>query len=149
MRRQRRRESRKGIEHIPLVRPEDVRYRIIRLIEQRPEITQRELASDLGISLGKVNYCLRALIDKGHIKLSKFQRRFDKSHYFYLLTPAGVQAKAAITLQFLRRKMDEYEQLRQEIETLSAELELNAASAVSQEAPLFPVREKGGGEGRA
>lgn len=109
--------------HKPSMQPEDARYRIIRLIEQHPEITQRELAGELGISLGKVNYCLRALIDKGHIKLNKFQRRSDKSHYLYVLTPAGIQHRAAITLQFLRRKIDEYEQLRQEIDALTAELQ--------------------------
>lgn len=100
---------------------EDVRYRIVRLIEQRPDITQRELAGELGVSLGKINYCLRALIDKGHVKLRQFRRRPDKAH-LYVLTPAGIQHRAALTLQFLRRKMDEYEQLRSEIEALSAEL---------------------------
>lgn len=104
------------------VRPEEVRYRIIRLIEQRPEITQRELSSELGVSLGKVNYCLRALVDKGDVKLRKFRSRPDKVRYVYLLTPAGIQRRAALTLQFLRRKMDEYEQLRREIEALSVEL---------------------------
>ncbi|MGB0219110.1 MAG: MarR family EPS-associated transcriptional regulator [Sinimarinibacterium flocculans] len=108
---------------------DDVRFRIVRLIEQRPEITQRELAAELGVSLGKVNYCLRALAEKGHVKLTRFRRRSNKMHYAYLLTPAGVQAKASATLQFLRSKVEEYERLRLEIEELSAELRVDTEQA--------------------
>lgn len=121
------------------MRPEDAHYRIIRLIEQRPEITQRELAMELGVSLGKVNYCLRALIEKGHIKLRNFRSHPDKRHYRYLLTAKGVESKAAQTVQFLRRKFEEYEKLTREIEALSAELHTSSLLA-GEGAPKGRVR---------
>ncbi len=101
--------------------PEEVRYRLLRLIEGRPELTQREVAAELGVSLGKINYCLQALVDKGHVKLSNFRRNPNKRHYAYLLTPAGIEAKAELTLKFLRRKMNEYDRLKREIDALMAE----------------------------
>ncbi|MDY6944013.1 MAG: MarR family EPS-associated transcriptional regulator [Pseudomonadota bacterium] len=101
---------------------EEVSYRLLKILEQRPEITQRELAEELGISVGKVNYCLRALIDKGHIKFANFRRQPDKTQYAYLLTPSGMEAKARATLRFLRTKMAEYETIKQQIAELQAEL---------------------------
>lgn len=101
--------------------PEEVRYRLMRLIEERPQITQREVAQELGVSLGKINYCLQALVDKGHIKLANFRRNPNKRHYAYLLTAAGIEAKAELTLKFLRRKMNEYDRLKREIDALTAE----------------------------
>lgn len=101
--------------------PEEVRYRLLRLIEERPQLTQREVAEELGVSLGKINYCLRALVDKGHVKLANFRRNPHKRHYAYLLTPAGIEAKADLTLKFLRRKMNEYDRLKGEIDALTAE----------------------------
>lgn len=111
------------------MQPEEVRHQLLRLIEQRPSITQREAAQALGISLGKVNYCLNALIDKGYVKLDNFRRQENKRVYVYLLTPSGLEEKARITVQFLRRKLAEYERLKQEIDDLIDEVGLPAVSA--------------------
>lgn len=101
---------------------EDIRFRVLRLLEANPRITQRELARELGISLGWVNYCLKALLDKGLIKIHNFSANPNKLTYAYLLTPAGVADKAAITTRFLKRKLAEYERLREEIESLRREV---------------------------
>ena len=102
---------------------EEISYKVIKLIEKDPEISQRELSKELGVSLGKVNYCLRALIDKGWVKARNFKNSQNRMAYRYLLTPHGVQEKAAITSQFLKRKLLEYESLRREIESLRCEVE--------------------------
>lgn len=102
---------------------EDVRFRILRLLQENPQLTQRELAEALGVSLGKANFCVRALLDKGLIKLQNFQASRNKLSYAYLLTPAGVAEKGALTARFLSRKMQEFEQLRLEIEALKKESE--------------------------
>jgi EPS-associated MarR family transcriptional regulator len=101
---------------------EDTSYRILRILQANPEINQRELARHLGMSLGGLNYCLRALMDKGYVKLDNFQNSKHRFKYVYLLTPAGLAQKVAMTSRFLKRKMDEYEALRTEIETLKAEV---------------------------
>lgn len=103
---------------------EDVRFRILRLLQDNPHLTQRELAETLGVSLGKANFCIKALLDKGFIKLHNFQASRNKLAYSYLLTPAGVAEKAALTARFLGRKMLEYEQLKAEIESLKQECDL-------------------------
>lgn len=100
---------------------EDVRFRILRLLQENPQLSQRELAQILGVSLGKANFCVRALIDKGLIKLQNFHASRNKLAYSYLLTPAGIAEKSALTARFLNRKMVEYEQLRIEIESLKQE----------------------------
>lgn len=87
-----------------------------------PSVSQRELARELGVSVGKINYCLQALIEMGFVKLDSFRRNPDKRHYVYLLTPVGVEAKTLATVQFLRRKRAEYELIRAEIDALQAEL---------------------------
>ena len=97
---------------------EEVRYRLLDLIGQRPELTQREAAAELGVSIGKVNYCLRALIDRGYVKLNNFHRSPEKFKYRYLLTPSGIEAKAQTALSFLQRKIEEYEKLQSEIDRL-------------------------------
>lgn len=102
---------------------DDIHFQVIRLLEQNPEISQRDLSRELGISLGKANYCLKALIDKGWIKARNFRNSQNKLAYRYLLTPQGLQQKALVTRNFLQRKLAEYEQLRQEIERLRAEVE--------------------------
>ncbi|MGB5235097.1 MAG: MarR family EPS-associated transcriptional regulator [Candidatus Macondimonas sp.] len=102
--------------------PEEVRYRLLQRLARDPAVSQRELAVELGVSVGKINYCLQALIEKGHVKFDNFRRNPDKRHYAYLLTPTGVEAKAWATVQFLRRKRAEYETIRAEIEALQAEL---------------------------
>lgn len=105
--------------------PEEVHYQLLKLIEHHPGLTQREASERLGISLGKVNYCFRALIDKGHIKLGNFRRSREKQSYAYLLTPAGMEAKAKAAMHFLLRKMEEYELLKRQIDALNAELSQN------------------------
>ena len=94
----------------------------LRLLERNPEMTQRELAQSLGVSLGAANYCLKALVEKGWIKLENFQNNPNKLGYLYLLTPTGMAAKTALTAQFLRRKMVEYEVLKVEIDKLRREV---------------------------
>ncbi|MCF6237166.1 MAG: MarR family EPS-associated transcriptional regulator [Gammaproteobacteria bacterium] len=109
---------------------DETHYRIFRLIETQPDITQRQLAQALGISLGKVNYCLRALIEKGQVKTRNFQRNPSKNTYVNLLTPKGIEGKAQLTVHFLKCKMAEYELLRQEIEQLKSEVGFDTAEAV-------------------
>lgn len=105
---------------------EDVHFRVLRVLEQRPEISQRELAEDVGIALGKVNYVLNALAEKGLVKMRNFRNSDNKLRYVYILTPAGLRTKADLTSGFLRRKLTEYEALRAEIESVQSEMELGA-----------------------
>jgi EPS-associated MarR family transcriptional regulator len=102
------------------VSKDEVHFRVMRLIQEHPQLTQRELARRLGVSLGKANYCLKALIEKGFVKAENFQRSDHKLAYAYLLTPAGIDEKARVTVSFLRRKMQEFEALKAEIEGLQA-----------------------------
>lgn len=95
---------------------EDAHFRVVRLIEARPEISQRELFRELGLSLGAVNYCLNALIEKGHVKIRNFRASENQLGYAYILTPAGITRKARMTRGFLARKVVEYEALKAEIE---------------------------------
>lgn len=101
---------------------DEVRYKLLKILDDNPEATQRELAQELGVSVGKVNYCLTALIEKGLIKANNFKNSKNKRAYAYLLTPRGIEEKAMITVRFLKRKMDEYELLRREIEQLKKEV---------------------------
>ena len=100
---------------------DEYRYKILKLLEAQPEISQRELAKSLGVSLGKANFCLKALIDIGLIKASNFRNSQNKLAYMYLLTPTGIEAKSSITLRFLKSRMQEYELLQAEISTLMQE----------------------------
>lgn len=103
---------------------EEARFRILRLLEQSPELTQRQLADELGISLGKVNYLLNALVEKGQVKIAAFGRAGDKlNRIAYLLTPEGLQNRMALTRAYLERKTAEYEALREELAELQAEVE--------------------------
>ena len=102
---------------------EERQLNALRLLEENPEMSQRELAEALGVSVGAANYCLRALVEKGWVKLENFQKNPNKLGYLYLLTPMGIAARAQLTASFLRRKMAEYEALRAEIDQLQAELE--------------------------
>lgn len=101
---------------------EEVRFRVLRLLQENPELSQRELASALGISLGRVNYLLKALVEKGLVKFGNFSAAKDKRRYAYVLTPRGLAEKAALTGRFLSRKMAEFEALKAEIEALRGEL---------------------------
>jgi EPS-associated MarR family transcriptional regulator len=105
------------------IKAEDVRYRVLRLLQDNPASSQRDIAKSVGISLGGVNYCLNALVEKGHIKMRNFQEANDKRKYVYLLTPKGIAEKTALTGRFLQRKMREYEALKAEIEDVRAEME--------------------------
>ena len=98
----------------------DLHFRILHLLEDNPEISQREIARKLGISLGGANYCLKALIDIGHIKIHNFNKNPKKIGYLYLLTPKGISEKIHLTSGFLKRKMLEYHALREEIDSLQS-----------------------------
>ena len=100
---------------------EEMRYQLMRLLETNPELSQRDVARALGISLGRVNYCLQALVQKGWIKATNFKNSHNKAAYMYLLTPRGLDEKARLTLQFLGIKMQEYERLRVEIDEMRRE----------------------------
>ena len=91
-------------------------FNVLRRINNKPESTQRELAKDLGFSLGKLNYCLNALKDKGLIKIRNFKKNPNKIGYIYVLTPSGIKKKTELTLNFMKRKIQEYDDLRKEIE---------------------------------
>jgi EPS-associated MarR family transcriptional regulator len=99
------------------------RLELLKLLQDQPQMSQRDLAQAMGVSLGKANYCLKALMEKGLVKLGNFRRNPDKREYAYLLTPAGLEEKTRITMSFLRRKVAEYEALEKEIEQLRGELE--------------------------
>ena len=100
---------------------EDTNFRVLRLLQENPDLTQRELAEHLGVSVGGLNYCLKALMEKGWVKMQNFAHAKNKFGYVYILTPHGMAEKAALTSKFLKRKMEEYEALRAEIESLSSE----------------------------
>jgi EPS-associated MarR family transcriptional regulator len=104
---------------------ENTHFKVLRLLESNPQMNQRELAQALGVSLGKTNYCLKALLDKGMLKMQNFQSNKRKLAYAYLLTPSGMAEKAALTGRFLQRKMSEFEQLKAEIESLQKDVTSN------------------------
>jgi MarR family transcriptional regulator, temperature-dependent positive regulator of motility len=91
-------------------------FNVLRIIKNKPEASQRELASQLGFSLGKINYCLKSLKNKGLIKIENFKKNPKKINYIYILTPKGVSAKTKLTINFMKRKMREFDELKKEIE---------------------------------
>jgi EPS-associated MarR family transcriptional regulator len=105
---------------------DEMRYKLMRLLEGNPNLSQRDAARELGVSLGKANYCLQALIRKGCVKAKRFKNSRSKAAYMYLLTPRGIEEKASLTLEYLQIKMREYEQLRHEIEQMQREVERGA-----------------------
>ena len=107
---------------------QETHLKVLRHLEDHPDITQRELAVALGISLGKANYCLKALINKGLIKAKNFKNNDNKRAYLYILTPKGIETKARISVNYLRRKIAEYEALSMEIEQLKTEIDINEAN---------------------
>jgi EPS-associated MarR family transcriptional regulator len=115
---------------------DEYRYKLLRLLSANPKISQRELAREMGISLGKTNYCLTALINKGWVKVQNFKNSDNKRAYSYLLTPGGIEEKAQVTFSFLRRKMAEYEALRDEID----DLRLEVAGTLENEPPAAQFR---------
>ena len=110
---------------------EDTHFRVLRLLQESPEMSQRELAEAVGVSVGGIHYVLNALIDKGLVKLGNFTAAEDKRRYAYVLTPKGISRRATLTKEFLTRKMAEYEALREEIEALQSDLDHNAPSKTS------------------
>lgn len=107
--------------------PDPHHYKLLKLIEANPAIQQREMAKAMGVSLGKANYCLKALVQKGLVKMDNFRRNDNKLGYIYLLTPSGIETKARLTVSFLKHKVAEYEAIRNEIEELRREAEREAA----------------------
>jgi len=101
---------------------EEARFQILRYVHENPEISQRELSARLGVSLGAVNYCLKALMDRGLVKIQNFNKSPNKVGYSYFLTPAGITEKTLLTVRFLERKKLEYDALKKEIGELSTEL---------------------------
>ena len=100
---------------------EEARYKVMRLLQANPQMSQRDVARELGMSVGKVNYCLKALTRRGWIKAANFKNSNNKAAYMYLLTPRGMEEKASLTVRFLRIKMDEYQRLGAEIEEMRME----------------------------
>ena len=101
----------------------ETHYKVLKILAENSTISQRELASELGVSLGKTNYCLQALLQKGMIKASNFKNNKNKMAYAYLLTPSGIEQKSKLTLEFLQRKRLEFEALKIELEELSREVD--------------------------
>ena len=100
---------------------QEIRYRLLKVLSQNARLTQREMAKEMGISLGKVNYCLSELARKGFIKINRFKDSHNKSQYLYHLTPRGLEAKAGLTISFLKRKMLEYNEIKRQIKELARE----------------------------
>ena len=109
---------------------EDTYFRVLRLLQDNPDLTQREIADKLGLSTSGLNYCLKALIDKGWVKVHNFSQSKNKFGYIYMLTPQGLSEKLSLTSRFLKRKMSEYELLKAEIDELQAELNSPSADVV-------------------
>ena len=98
------------------------RLALLKLLQGQPQMSQRDLAQAMGVSLGKANYCLKALIERGLVKFETFRKNPDKRQYAYMLTPAGIEEKSRITMAFLRHKIVEYEALKKEVELLRDDL---------------------------
>ena len=101
---------------------EEISYKLFNLVEQHPNLSQRELAKEMGISLGKTNYCLKGLMEKGWLKARNFKNSNNKIAYAYVITPTGLREKASIAARFLNHKVREYETLKTEIEALRQEV---------------------------
>jgi EPS-associated MarR family transcriptional regulator len=114
---------------------ETTHYTLLKTLEQNPGMSQRDLAKTLGISLGKVNFCLKALVEKGSVKINNFRNSDNKLAYAYLLTPSGIEQKARMTVEFLQIKVQEFERLKREIEELSEEAHQKGLLARSNESP--------------
>ena len=103
------------VQKLNIMKSEEDHFDVLRKIQQKPNSTQRQLAIELGFSLGKLNYCLAALKTKGFIKIENFRKNPNKINYFYVLTPRGIAAKTKLTLNFMKRKMKEYDELKKEL----------------------------------
>ncbi len=114
---------------------DEYRYKILKRLEADPNVSQRALAGELGISLGRVNYCLQALVEKGLVKANNFRNSKNKSGYVYLLTPKGLEEKARITIEFLKVKLAEHEELKREIASLQQEAKKIAGLQIGAQIP--------------
>ena len=108
---------------------EEIQFEVLRRLHQTPKVSQRTLSKDLGVGLGTINFCFQALVEKGLVKMQNFSQSKSKLRYAYLLTPAGVAAKSKLTVEFLGRKVAEYESLQAEINVLKLELDIEGCSA--------------------
>lgn len=121
------------VEQISDQRGDEIRYRVFKLLEANPRVSQRELADALGVSLGKANYCIQELVKRGFVKVGNFKNSQSKRAYLYYLTPSGVEEKVKVTYRFLRAKIDEFEALKAEIDQFAMlEEQGNAARVGSQ-----------------
>jgi EPS-associated MarR family transcriptional regulator len=102
----------------------EIHLKVLRTVESRPDLTQRELANELGVSLGKAHYCMKALIEKGFVKMGNFSHNQKKMDYAYLLTPSGIKSKAVLTAHFLERKAAEYAALKGELDSIGGPLKI-------------------------
>jgi len=107
---------------------DETSYRLLKLLSKKPDMSQRQIAREAGISLGKINFCLHAFVERGWVKVKNFSRSRNKQVYAYYLTPAGVREKALISARFLKYKMKEYEALKKEIKRLKWEVEVENAN---------------------
>jgi EPS-associated MarR family transcriptional regulator len=117
------------LKHIPQINKvagfqEEIQLKVLRRLQQTPEVSQRVLAKELGISLGSINFCFQALVEKGWVKMQNFSQSPNKLRYAYLLTPTGVAQKSKLTAEFMKRKVAEYEALQLEIEILKSEISI-------------------------
>lgn len=103
---------------------DELQHKIFKIISQNPQINQRELSGELGISLGKANYCLKGLVEKGWVKVNNFRNSQNKLAYAYFLTPSGIEEKASVTMRYLKRKMREYDELKAAVKELKKEAAL-------------------------
>lgn len=108
---------------------EDVHFKVLRLIEGRPDASQREIADELGVSLGAINYCMKALLEKGHVKLANFRASKNKLGYVYVLTPEGLAHRTQLAVSFIERKRAEYDAIRAELDALLGEFEADGDAA--------------------
>jgi len=115
---------------------DDLRYRLLKHLAEQPQASQRQLSEILGVSVGSLNYCVNALIERGWVKVTNFRNSHHKLAYAYLLTPSGIEAKTRIAVRFLQRKLEEYEVLEQEIAQLRSEV------AATQEPPRETVSDQ-------
>ena len=102
---------------------QEIRYRLFKLLDDDPSLTQRQMAEKMGISLGKFNYCLKELVKKGFVKINRFTSSDNKAAYMYEITPYGIEQKAKITTSFLKRKINEYAEIKKQIQEISREIE--------------------------
>ena len=103
----------------------EIKYRLMKMLEANPNLTQRQMAEQMGLSLGKFNYCIKGLVNAGIVRIDRFKTSDNKAGYIYLLTPKGINEKARITANFLKRKLNEYDEIKREIDTLRKEVEQN------------------------